>query len=41
MKRDKKQKLSFAKIGERLALPAMTSLIENGLPTQAMAAKAA
>jgi hypothetical protein len=35
------QKLSFAKIDEGLAIQTITSLIENGVPTQAMPAKAA
>jgi hypothetical protein len=35
------QKLSFATIDEGLAIQTITSLIENGVPTQAMPAKAA
>jgi ATP-dependent Clp protease ATP-binding subunit ClpA len=38
---DKEQKLSFAKIGEGLALDAMMRLIGNGVVTQAAVAKAA
>jgi hypothetical protein len=34
------RKLRFAKIDEGLALQTMTSLIENGVHTQAMPAKA-
>ena len=38
---DKERKLSFAKIGEGLGLPTMASLVENAVPLQAIAAKAA
>lgn len=38
---DEEQKLRFAKIGEGLALHTMTTLIENDMSSQAIAAKAA